>query len=335
MLFSGCRPGADEASKKDSAGLSAPTETAEFTLRMVFYGLIALVPLKDAIGEKTIGATVLFLNDSRHKPVIAVMEDKGICEGTVSHCVDEEIPSHEERFAAIQSIKGVEVLTSAAQTSWIAEPDGGKNLPTSDQESRWASWIVDLSTLSPGRLNMDCLTRTNCPAVTAALVLKGGTLSACHLSHLVISVSGWKRPYLRSYIMRNDNGDRKPTRRAVADAAMIEMKVPGDYVTFKLGTGGKVLKLKPNAGEVEVIFSNSDYSPSGPGHRHFKKYYELSVSPKAANERHYPQVAKNHWLNRHVGSCERSLASFDSAYSDGADGGHDHAKCDVVSYGGF
>lgn len=314
-----------------------------FTLRIIFYGLIALA--QDPNRHE--GALALLVNDPNHAASVWMVE--GVCtEGPCDRIPGEpgvtDIMSslYRERGLNLVWFLGQEHLTLETvegssvenwpQTTAVDAPDSSQAFPANADQTRSLLWVPHLSSISPtaGPLRSACLSERGCESIAARFNVSPGLVSSCHLVH----EGNGDQAEVHAFDFRSFGSSSLSNIRpqAIADAVMVEIKVNGSAVRiasrpFAADDIQHRATLTPQQGRVTLVVSNNDYSGQG-SHHHFEHYYKLTEQGATLSEKPVPHAQSKQKLD--PGHCEQILDAFEKALGVSVDGVHNHRECDMV-----
>jgi len=320
-----------------------------FVLRLIFSGLIALVPIVDQQGKEQ-GMTLLLLKADHHKPIVGMI---------VGQCVEGDCarPAGSTPQPAGSTPLGLYwklvdeglSLTLAKADRWqvpaTTKLTGGcplMHFPENVADTADRGWILRLDDLFPGKgkIDPDCLgERQHCPIV-ARFTVHNGQLSACHLVHgemrtptgTTLVMDDLEKPI--DMVAAFSFGGTDLTPRAIADAVMVEIEVAAPYLELESRSmiDGSLTraKLEPVDGKMTLVVSNNDFHrpPTGK-HEHFEHYYELAQIPEAN------KVVPSYFgeIKLDPGSCENDLEEFEKKLDIlGSDAVHNYRECDTLLF---
>ena len=319
-----------------------------FTLRIIFYGLIALVD-----DGRTEGALALLVNAPHHESSIWMLDGKckkGDCYRNVRDLRPNPIP-REELVARYRKI-GFNMAWFLEQEELSFEPfvsqtlkesapvvfsEGIPSFPRTAAEGRSIVWVPSLSKIAPtaGPLRSDCLGVPNGCPVAARVEVKKGLVNSCHLVH----EGDGKTAEVHAFDFRPAGAAEAASvgsPQAIADAVMVELKVKGRGLRLSArpfdaapGAAPVSVKLSPRKGQITLIVSNNDYSGEG-SHSHFEHYYHLTNgSFRDTSGMPIPHARFKQQLS--PGACEALLDKFETQLGVAdIDGVHNHRECDMT-----
>ena len=296
-----------------------------FLVRILFSGLIALVPSED--GQQL---DVLLLNIdhayqlsdgtslTHHTPV--VLARAGNCTGdcpTQNLEIARTLFSDKSDTVALDSLayavqgggawkiagselsvrKGSETAAELPALILTNDTRGTDNIPTTSTEREDLSWLANLKQVTPGGYTINSsVLGANPPAglVAGRFRLRSGKVFTYSIARIGTNVTPVH------YKRANGTGDVSPYSQAVATWVAADINVNGsdiELVEEKFdGTGGRTMKLAPDAnGKIEIAMINlPPYAPpttttSTPGAgKHFEVYYDLANATVAAANRLVP-----------------------------------------------
>lgn len=299
-----------------------------FTLRLIFYGLIAIVPSAEEDPFKANGFLAMMLDTSRiidehgkpmpsHYPIGLVTEgfvdgedcSKRPCEISI------EPYSH---FDFDSTDVGMFTKFTGYRLGAGRQP---RMLPTSRTDMRDFSWLVSMEALLPGEaanVNPICLyTPEHCPLI-ATMRVWTGQASTCHLVHY--AREGSPNDLIRSFWFRSPHSQARSTQtiQAISDAVVVDIPMREETLTFaSVPFSGRAsaepspfLRADPTTRTLTLLIANvpvraADYEGSclfsnkpgcketlpagGAEAHHFSSYYSLSAEPVPPEERLAPR----------------------------------------------
>jgi hypothetical protein len=235
-------------------------EETMFTLRLIFYGLIAFVPDSSGQGMLAIMPNTAGMVASDGCPLPEHQQVFILREGTCasSNCGDGKIfpvaPQHRFEIEPAYTIPWWEIKDLATMA-------GGEQpaLPDSALETRDVGWIPLLPTVAPGAGGFPavCVPWPEYCPIQAMFRLHHGTTSVCHLVHTR------KEDPVHAFRFKPlvGSASSRPVVQALADAVLVEIPVLGDEVVITATpfdwSGTIQHKLHPDAtGRVTLIAAN-------------------------------------------------------------------------------
>lgn len=290
-----------------------------FTLRIIFYGLIAFAPNGPGmhavvVDSQTVNPLPPAISFPEHQVRGWVL--KGRCEAGCTGDDAFEIP------------KGVRISIDGGLSGLVEPVLGRRDLPgggwrvypqTQEQSSDF-TWVTPLGELdsSAGVLYGECAKSPNSCPIHAIFEIDRGRISACHLIH------GPKDGKLRifRYKSRMGPGSTSDLVQAAADAILVEIGGLRDEVTLTKTRFGEntteqdnLVEVTPDQDNVVTIII-ANYRPpsqaaSGPIiDSHFEAYYQLAGSMIPAHSKRIPfengTVAKTEFNPYHL-ACEEDM----------------------------
>lgn len=210
-----------------------------FTLKLIFYGLVAFVPSSRNEGALMLFPNAIELSDARgcalHEHQPRIFKVKADCPAGAAPCL-------EEIRLAVGSGLYIEPLLST--TSGVNRVEGGiftsakgrLSLPTEDEHTEDLGWVPNINELSnqAGQVRPECLVNYRECGLSIALRAWEGEARSCHLAH--------------------------PTAASLASLA--EQNLPGSKVTAPAGSarviGYRFKDLDQPAAELDRIQAVTD-----------------------------------------------------------------------------
>jgi hypothetical protein len=282
-----------------------------FTVKVIFWGLIALAPLKQ--GNEIMA---LLANGGDHIAQVYLL--KGRCTGDCFHNLP-RVSSFElvwrpyqEQLQIAEAGPPIQ-LAHGTRRNFLGRPD---RFPGSLIESSDLSWIpeMDIVTGDKRTLKSSCLgNASECP-ISARFLVDKGQLSACHLLHK-------ENNQAEAFTFKPHAGSAvSDFYQASADAVAQTFGVQGSSITLKAltftGSETASATLEPEDGELVLLVGNFPFfpivkAPSRPpqgSESHFPAFYELLTNPPSKPPfRHHTLV----FQHTEPGSCEPYVSELE------------------------
>lgn len=327
----------------------ASTNTTGFTLRVIFYGLVAFVPNKDHTGM-----TALLVRATGHEGVIGTLDDV-ICEG--ENCTSDtqliwrldDDTLRGRQF--LLTLDGVLSIKNRAKFNLCPKnPLSGHPEKMNNPKGFDLKWVPCMKHIYPDGqyVNPRCLDDLySCTAKASLSFVDVQTAKVCHFSHTDdFDDRSVKKYGLFNFEKRGDRS-RKGSARVVGDAVLVELEVAKEVTLSAIDQDPKDdsrtnlhASLKPaNGGPyVTLVISNNHMDPdvTTTVHEHFDHYYDLSSQNVPAGERFRPQVAEPPVVD-YGSACEQDLIKFEEqilGIKDLINGQHNQRECDTVAFSG-
>lgn len=320
-----------------------------FTLRIILYGLIALVD-----GNRPEGVLALLVSDPNHQASVWMMEGECVQQdGQTTPCHRfPGSPAQADMLSQIYQQAGFNltwflqqehVSLDLSQAEAWDQPQPiffGTSTPVFPEDAaqtRSLIWVPELTRIVPGAdgLRPDCLgAPAGCP-VAARFEMSRGLVSSCHLVH----EGDGEAAEVHAFDFRPDGASvpTVDTPQSISDAVMIEIKINAPSVElrsrqFTSDQNQQAISLIPQQGRVTLIVSNNDYSGQG-SHNHFAHYYQLLQNAASLTNQPLPYPRSKQQLS--PGACETILDAFETALGVAdIDGVHNHRQCDMTQISG-
>ena len=308
--------------------------TEKVTLKVFFYGLIALAPESEGDGVRA-----LLVQADRHQALVGTLDAE--CSSIpAGGCGSPD--GLEWRLGNgqpyILSLEGV-ASTSGADFSKLCsrEPSGKPN----NIRKAGLDWIPCMKHIASKYDNVDEKCRgdldafDDCESVNVAMdVGVEGLQNAqvCHFPHLDLE-DGDRKIYAYFNFRNKDdvNGSRRGQSRVIGDVMELELELDGDSVDLVAeGTPPRRVTLKPaNGGSEILLFVSNVYELPNPPlpsnhplctdeHEHFAHYYGLIDPDVTVGTEYIPDIAKSRnggsTFSGKPPSCDALLERFEEKY---------------------
>ena len=304
-----------------------------FTLRIIFYGLIAFVPNSEKRGLTAIVLDSKGVGLACHTPRLILY--RGV---RVQSSGDTPLPwvlaKSDLSFSPLPTLGPGEHMEGLA----FPTSPGIKGFPTEsddpnrdDQKS--LKWVPQMANIehAASEINGDCLRKAESCPLAARVKLEGrGTASACHFLHEEESEEG--SDTLRAFVFAPSYEPALPDgARVVADALAVDFQIASSYLDIlekpiSGGFPGRIVRLAPQGREIVLIVMNQPNNPGQHSLEHFLAYYRLSGAS--------PLHIKGDRFHRRIGRTMRvtEAGSCESVFSDITFIPHNRAECDAVIF---
>lgn len=275
-----------------------------FTLKIVFYGLIAFIPDSD-----NKGLTAILLDEVGHESKVSFYQgycDSGAC------------PPYWNLSKVDLNIIGLPALTKGKEMAGLAFPrlTAVSGFPVNANDMRSLKWVPRMEAIEydASAVKSDCLkSATSCP-VAARVRLEGqGAASSCHFLH----TENDKDDLLVGFFFAAPGQSAVQHKvRAIADAIEAEFSVEDIYLEEAAlanpSMKGRRVKLTPVDGKVVLLITNQPLTEPTRSDLHFLSYYKLSRSGSAninGDRFHHRATEVTHAVDE-AGSCEEIVSTI-------------------------
>lgn len=283
-----------------------------FTLRLVFYGLIAFVPNTPSYpGEPPDQGMVAILVDTRgilgtdsnplpeHRPVGLVMEGclctDGDCRRCTTGAAAPPLPFDLPRWHHIEFSPDYYYGPWQQQDHMALRWSGERlPLPESALQSQDFSWSPSLDAVAPGggQVRRECIHHPEYCKVSAAAWLWHGTARACHLAHLREAAANPENPYegnqpVNAFRFKRAGSEDsvRDVVQAVADAVVVEVPITAGELSILLRPFGseestQAYRFTPHNGRLTLVIGNLPTHTANEDRdeasHHFEAFYTLA-----------------------------------------------------------
>jgi hypothetical protein len=305
--------------------LLTPATANSFTLKIIFYGLIGLVPSRQNSDLWAILLDGVRAGVTEHVPAMDIYQ--GSCVDCNRYLTSSNIP----RAGSSWSLKNLDL---------VAEIDPGRDplrslpppsvSPRTKEEAAELGWIPSMVAISkessivkPSCLAQNITADSPCPAAARVRVAGWDEAASCHFLH-----GQDKRTEAFSFAPAGEQSTG--SIHAIADALAFRWYFIGSSISFKVKSWGgadNYIELKPDNGLITLIIWNHPPGLLEQHHRrrHFVAYYKL-----AAEEPIKKPVPRGHRTDRtENGTCE---VLFQDIYKGHDVAPHSIRECDLLFF---